>query len=157
MRDRARAASLDDDSGTALIELIGLGVMLLLPITYLAVSVFAVQKGVFAAGAAAREAGRAFVRSDSSATALEDADRAARLALEGQGITGANVSVHPAGQGCDDGPAAPALVPGASYVICVGFGVPLPFADRGFMADALHAVGVTGRTTVTVDDFRSER
>ncbi len=147
----------DDDSGTALIELIGLGVMLLLPITYLAVSVFTVQKGAFLAGAAAREAGRAFVRADSSAASIDDAERAAALVLADQGIPDANVRVHAAGQSCGGEAADPVLVPGARYVICVRFDVPLPFADRGLMADAMRGVGVTAQTTVTVDDFRSER
>lgn len=146
-----------EDSGTALIELIGLSVMLLVPISYLAISVFAVQHTVFAAGAAAKEAGRAFVLSDSSSAALERASDAMRLSLVEQGIEGGRFSIHPRGESCDQPPTDAALIPGAVYVICVQLEVAMPFVDRGFLAGALRAPTVTGRTSVTVDYYRSER
>lgn len=46
------------DDGSALIEFVGASVLLLLPLVYLLLSVFTVQRGSFAAAEAAREAGR---------------------------------------------------------------------------------------------------
>ena len=145
------------EQGTALIELIGLSIMLLIPISYLAVSVFAVQHAVFAAGAAAKEAGRSFVLAESSSTALERATDAMRLSLDEQDLHGGRLSIHRKGESCEQPSAEPALIPGAVYVICVQLDVAMPFVGRGFLADALHAPTVTGRTTVTVDYYRSER
>ncbi len=46
----------DGEEGSALIEFVGLGVLLLLPLLYLLLSVFAVQRAAFAVTQAARDA-----------------------------------------------------------------------------------------------------
>jgi hypothetical protein len=136
MRRLRWSRSVDDDSGTALVELIGLTVMLLIPLSYLAVDVFAVQRAVFTAGAEAKEAGRTFVLSSSSDDGL---DRARASVTRGE------LSFHPAGTDCTSQPLTPQLDPGSAYLVCVRLSVGEP------------AITVTGQSTVHVDDYREAR
>ncbi|MGH3455694.1 MAG: hypothetical protein ACRDPQ_20380 [Nocardioidaceae bacterium] len=50
-----------DETGTALIEFIWLGLLLLVPLVYIMLTVFDAQRGAFGASSASRAAGRAFV------------------------------------------------------------------------------------------------
>lgn len=59
-----------DDAGAALVEFIGLTLVLLIPLVYLTVTVSRVQAGAFAAESAARDAARSAVVS--GVAALED-------------------------------------------------------------------------------------
>ena len=63
----------DPDRGSAVIEFIGLGLLLLIPIIYLVITVSRVQAGSFAVVAAAEQAGQAI-----SVAQAEDLDRAPR-------------------------------------------------------------------------------
>ncbi len=47
------------EDGSALVELVWLGILLLVPLLWIVVSVFEVQRGAFAVSGAARAAGRA--------------------------------------------------------------------------------------------------
>ena len=49
-----------DEHGSALVELVWLGLLLLVPMLWIVLSVFEVQRGAFAVSAAARAAGRAY-------------------------------------------------------------------------------------------------
>lgn len=149
---------LRNDDGSALIEFVGASVILLVPLVYLLLSVFQVQRGSFAASQAAREAGRAFATAPSTATGIARADDAARLAFEDQGIT-----VPPVVRFVEFGASCagstptvtPSLAPGARFTVCVGKQVPLPYADRGPFAGALHArVEVVGTYALVVDTYR---
>lgn len=75
------------ERGSALIELVGLGVLLLLPLTYVILGVLGVQQAAYGATAAAQAAGRAYMLAPSSAAATDAADRAAVTALADQGLT----------------------------------------------------------------------
>lgn len=80
-------ARLRDEEGSAVVEFIGVTVVLLVPLVYLVLTLGRVQAAMFAAEAAARESGRIV----SQATDLDDgasqARRAVELAFEDQGIT----------------------------------------------------------------------
>lgn len=75
-----------DDRGTALVELTWLGILLLVPLIYILLSVFEVQRGAFAVSAAARGAGRAFALAESEDRGRADAVAVARLAFADQGL-----------------------------------------------------------------------
>ncbi len=141
---------LRDDEGSALIEFVGLGVLLLLPLIYLLLSVFSVQRAAFAVTQAAREAGRAYATAPSTGAAATRAAYAARLALSSQGVTsGVSLRYAAAGSGCgsaDDGAAS--LRPGARFVVCVRTEAALPLGG---------SVTVNGRYAVTVDSYRAAR
>jgi Flp pilus assembly protein TadG len=75
-----------DERGSALVELTWLGILLLVPMLWILLSVFEVQRGAFGVSAAARAAGRAY--------ALAPTDAAARQALADQGLEHAPLSVR---------------------------------------------------------------
>ncbi|GAA1142193.1 hypothetical protein [Nocardioides aquiterrae] len=82
-----------DERGSALVELSWLGILLLVPLLWIVVSVFDVQRGAFGVSGAARAAGRAYALAPTDAEGRARADAAARQALEDQGVHGAPVSV----------------------------------------------------------------
>jgi len=138
------------DEGSALIEFVGLAVLLLLPLIYLLLSVFSVQRAAFAVTQAAREAGRAYATAPSTRTAATRAAYAARLAISGQGMTAAvSLRYAPAGSGCGSGADGAAnLRPGARFVVCVRTEAALPLGG---------SVTVNGQYAVTVDSYRTAR
>ena len=93
MNRRARDQSARDESGSALVELTWLGVLLLVPMLWIVLSVFEVQKGAFGVSGAARAAGRAYALAPNDALGRARAEQAARQALADQGLSGAPVTV----------------------------------------------------------------
>ncbi|MBB3041251.1 hypothetical protein KM427_07430 [Nocardioides sp. LMS-CY] len=83
-----------DERGSALVELSWLGLLLLVPMLWIVVSVFEVQRGAFAVSGAARAAGRAYALAPDDAVGRARAEAAARQALRDQGIGGAPLEVH---------------------------------------------------------------
>ena len=75
-----------DESGSALVELVWLGILLLVPILWIVVTVFDVQKGAFAVNGAARAAGRAYALAPDDATGRARAEAAARQAFADHGV-----------------------------------------------------------------------
>ena len=82
-----------DEAGSALVELSWLGILLLVPLLWIVVSVFEVQRGAFAVSGAARAAGRAYALAPSDAEGERRAQAAARQALADQGVEGVPVDV----------------------------------------------------------------
>ena len=66
-----------DDEGTAIVEFVWLSVLLLIPLVYVVLGVFEVQRTALAASTAARSAGRAFLTAPTEASARGRAERAA--------------------------------------------------------------------------------
>jgi len=79
-----------DEGGTAIVEFVWLAILLLVPLLYIVLAVFATQRAAYAASAAARSASRAFVTSPDQQTAYARAEAAARLAFGDQGIDAAD-------------------------------------------------------------------
>jgi Flp pilus assembly protein TadG len=75
-----------DQHGSALVELCWLGILLVLPVLWIVMSVFQVQRGAFGVSAAARAAARAYALAPDDASGLLRARTAARLALDDQGV-----------------------------------------------------------------------
>ena len=126
--------------------------LLLLPLLYLLLSVFSVQRAAFAVTRAAREAGRAYSTAPSSAAGMQRAQYAARLAMADQGVADeTTVRFAPEGADCEASTAdgAASLEPGARFVVCVRSSAPLPAGGL--------AVPASGRFTVAVDAFRQAR
>ena len=76
------------ESGSALVEFAWLGLILMVPLVWIVISVFEVQRGAFAISGAARAAGRAYALADSDAAGMVQARAAARDALNDQGAQG---------------------------------------------------------------------
>jgi Flp pilus assembly protein TadG len=83
-----------DEEGSALVEVVWLSLVLMVPLVYILMSVFDVQRGAFAVSAASRAAGRAFTLADSDAEGEREARAAAELALADQGMDDADLSMH---------------------------------------------------------------
>lgn len=69
-------------------ELSWLGILLVLPVLWIVMSVFQVQRGAFGITAAARAAARAYALAPDDASGLVRARTAARIALDDQGVHG---------------------------------------------------------------------
>ena len=83
-----------DERGSALVELSWLGILLLVPLLWIVLSVFEVQRGAFAVSSAARSAGRAFALAPDDAVGRSQAEAAVRRALDDQGLEGAGFTLR---------------------------------------------------------------
>lgn len=155
----SQSSSGPDDAGSAMVEFVGLSVMLLIPFVYLFLSVFSVQRSAFAVTQAAREAGRAYATAPSQVEAESRAKLAAQLSFEDQGIDGVpEVRFAPEGADCgaaNPGDGAGTLVPGARFTVCVRSQVALP--GTGELFAGVADVTVNGQFTVVVDAFLADR
>ena len=75
-----------DERGSALVEVVWLGILMMVPLVYVVLSVFEVQRGAFAVSAAARSAARAYALADSDEAGNAAAEAAVRAALADQGL-----------------------------------------------------------------------
>lgn len=75
-----------DETGSAVIELVWVGILLLVPLLWIVLSVFEVQSGAYGVTSAARAAGRAYALAPDDAAGEEAARAAARQALADQGL-----------------------------------------------------------------------
>jgi len=82
------------EDGSAAVELVWLGILMLVPILWIVLSVFEVQRGAFAASAAARSAGRAYALAPTDAEGERRARAVARQALADQGLEAAPLDVR---------------------------------------------------------------
>jgi hypothetical protein len=74
------------EHGSALVELTWLGLLLLVPLLWIVLSVFEVQRGAFAVSGAARAAGRAYALAPSDEVGQARAQAAARQVLTDHGV-----------------------------------------------------------------------
>ena len=133
---RARLGS-DGERGSAIVEFVFVALVVFLPLVYVVAGFSAVQRGVFAANAAAREAGRALATAPDLATGQARAEAAVRLAVEDQSVEATDVvlAYAPVGSGCAGaGGYTPSLTPGEEFSVCVTVTVRVPllpeFIDR---------------------------
>ncbi|KGJ71906.1 hypothetical protein GY21_19005 [Cryobacterium roopkundense] len=82
-----RAPDPQKDGGSASLEFITAGLILLVPLVYLVVAMSAIQGGSLAVEGAARQAARVYVQSPDEATAAARAERAVYFALADYGFT----------------------------------------------------------------------
>jgi len=78
-----------DERGSALVEVTWLGILLMVPMLWIVLSVFEVQRGAFAVSSATSAAGRAFALAPNDAAGRARAEAEVRRALDGQGLNGA--------------------------------------------------------------------
>ena len=151
VRERVRTRC-GDDAGSALVEFLGISLVLLVPTVYLVLVLGRVQAATFAVEGAAREAARVYVAAD-------DAEQGAQRALTAVGVALLD-------QGFDDDPADaldvrcsadPCLTPGAEVAAIVEVRVPLPFVPT-FVGDVVPLeVPVAAERVAPVDAYRAAR
>ncbi|WP_372726984.1 hypothetical protein [Nocardioides sp.] len=143
-RAAGRAAGRADESGSAVVEFIWLGLLLLVPLLWIVISVFEVQRGAFAVSGAARAAGRAYVLAADDGQGEQRARAAARLALADQGLAedfDLRVSCTPYPQDCHAGTSVVTVVV-ASRVNLPLLPSALGGSSPSFALDATHTLPV---------------
>jgi len=137
-----------DDPGNAMIEFVFLAVLLMIPLVYVLLAVFHVQRAAFAVNAATREAGRAFATADTDDVGYARAYAAAAVALADHGMT------LESGQPGIDCTSRPCLTPGGKIYVTLDAEVPLPFLPRVLGGRAPASIGIHARHVAHVDSYR---
>jgi hypothetical protein len=141
-----------DEGGTALIEVTWLSILLLVPLVYVVLTVFDVQRSAFGVNGAARAAGRAYSLAPEESVAMARARSAAAVALRDQhldlGDGSLTVSCHPAPGNC--------LSPGSTIDVRVRMQVPLPLAPTALGGNT-PTVRVEASHSVAYGTFREDR
>lgn len=140
----------EEEGGTALIEFIWLALLLMIPMVYLLIAVFDVQRASYGVSAASRSAARAFILSPDVGTAFEHARRAADVALADQDVRGASIDIR-----CTPTP-ADCLTPGSSVRVFVRVTQPLPLTPSA-LGDQLAPVTVDSTHVEPFGSWRGAR
>lgn len=136
------------DDGNAIVEFVYLAVLLMVPLVYVLLTVFAVQRAAYAVSSAAREAGRVFATSESVTGAGDRALAGARLVMADSGLTLAPRDLRIT---CSD---QPCLRPGSRVEVQIRYEVSLPLLPKVFDGKAPATVRVSGQHVEVVDRFR---
>ena len=118
-------------SGSALVEFVWLAILLIVPLLYVVLAAFDTQRTAYAASAAARSAGRAFVTAPDQASAYARARAAARLAFRDQRLSSVpdlRIRCRPDPRNC--------LTPGSVVVAEVHSSVRLPLVPAALGGNA---------------------
>ena len=113
------------DDGNALVEFTYLAVLLMVPLVYVLITVFLVQRAAFGTTEAAREGARAYERAGGADLGEQRARDAITLALKDQGV----VEAPAVGFDCEGTPCAG---PGGRVKITVTYWVKLPVLGAVF-------------------------
>lgn len=127
------------DEGSVVLEVLVLGVGLLVPLLYGAISIMDVESAQFAATSAAREAARAYVTAPTVQQATRRATMAARMVLTDAQRAAIAPKVRCVG-GC--------LIPGSHVDVTVTIPVALPLIGKSVLS-------VSATESMPVDRFRS--
>ncbi len=139
------------DDGTALVEFTYLAVLVMVPVVYLLLTVFQVQSAAFGVTEAARQAGRAYVRADTTTQGQQRARAAADLVMADQGITGA----APPSISCRPLPRSQCLNPGTRVVVTVSYRVRLRFLGALFVGTQEPTIPVSATHVQYVDQAQA--
>lgn len=135
------------EAGSALVEFTWLTIILIIPLVWIVISVFEVQRGAFAATAAARSAARAYALAPDDAVGEQRARAVVEQVLAGQGAPGqrAKVSVR-----CTTAPNCHA---GTSVItITVESAVPLPMSPE-ILGHEATSFAITATHTVPIGQY----
>jgi len=145
--------SLGDD-GTAILEFVSLVVIVVIPLTYLILTAFDVQRAAFGTSSAAREAGRVFVLGSGTVDAEHRARVAAGIVLADQSIRLGAAEDTSLQVACS---AQPCLTPGASVTVTVTSRVQLPLVPAFLSRIVPVSVPVSSRYEQVVDSYLAPR
>ncbi len=141
-----------DDGGSASIEFVTAGLLLLVPMVYLVLALAQIQSGAFAVEAAARQAARVFVQGRSVPQSEAEARDAIRFALTDYGLRPEAVEVHvecrPIPSDC--------LRRRGSVTVTVRSAVALPLAPPALSIDAPLSISLEARSMEQVSAFRRD-
>ncbi len=142
-----RRSSISSERGSASLEFLTVGIILLVPLVYLVLAVAAIQGGALAVEGAARQAARVAVQASDRAAADAAVDRAVRVTLADYGVDAGEASVS---IDCD---AATCLDPGTRVRVSVTARVTLPLVPDFLSLDRVGSVPLEASATQTVSRF----
>jgi Flp pilus assembly protein TadG len=141
-----------DENGTALVEAVWLVLLLLVPLVYVLLAVFDVQRASYAVSGAARAAARAYSLAPDEGSAAARARAAASVALRDHdvdpGQVELRVSCTPTPDNC--------LAPGAAIRVVLSHQVRLPLAPSALGGGA-PSFRVESSHTVAYGTYREDR
>ncbi|KQM83134.1 hypothetical protein [Agromyces sp. Leaf222] len=146
-REFGAARLVGDERGSASLEFLTVGLLLLVPIVYLVLSVSAIQAGAFAVEGAARHAARLAADGAGSPGAAADVERAVRITLEDFGIDPGSASVS---LSCET---ADCNAPGERIDVVVSARVGLPLVPDVLDLGSIGSVPVESAATQTISRF----
>lgn len=143
-----RAGGRHGEEGTAIVEFVWLALLLVVPLLWIVLSVFEVQRGAFAVDAAARSAGRAYSLAPDQATAEKRAKGVVDLVLADQGADGmkgrVTVSCTPFPDHC--------LTGTSTITVTVDSAVDLPWVPA-FVGSATPTFALTSQHSVPIGQY----
>lgn len=150
-RARRWIESARGDDGSASLEFISVGVLLLVPLVYLVLVLSALQGAALGVEGAARQASRVFVQGETLGEARAAAERAIRVTLADYGLDAASaelsISCSPAPANC--------LARRGFVTVEVAILVPLPLVPPFLTLDVPAGVNVNASATEQVSRFRA--
>ena len=138
-----------DDEGSAALEFVTAGLVLLLPLVYLVLAMASIQAGALAIEGAARQAARVFVQSGSLAEAQASAATAVEFALADHGVDPNTVRVEVA---CSPRPTQ-CLSRRGLVTVTIEIAVPLPLVPPILVGDFPLVVPLQASATQQVSRF----
>ena len=147
-RVRARARTLDREAGSASLEFITAGMILLVPLVYLVLALSSLQGGALAVEGAARQAARVYVQSPDEVTAEVRAQRAVMFALEDYGLNAGDAEVQIKCTGASHCLARHGLV-----TVTVRIGIALPLVPDLLAVNQSARVPMTATSSQIVSRF----
>jgi len=136
-----------DDEGSAVVEFVWLGVLLLVPLVYLVMAALSVQRAAFAETSAAREAARAYATAGSDDLGEQRAEQAVALVMRDHGI-----AWLPSGRVVSCGDCR--YAPGSTFTVDLRRTVRLPFVPSWLCGQRCVAgVVVTAHHRARLDCF----
>lgn len=139
------------ERGSAAVEVLVLGVLLLVPLVYLVLTVAALQGAAFAAEGAARQAARSIALAETDAAGRRAADAAAAIALADWRIEPGAAEVEVA---CAPDP-GDCATPRGTVEVHVRVTAALPLLPPAVAADVPGTVGVDATARQQVSMFRA--
>jgi hypothetical protein len=138
-----------EDGGSAIVEFTFLSALFMVPLLYLLLTVFQVQRAAYAVTTATREAARAFVTAPSDDVGVDRAYAAAAISLADHDLEldATAMVVECSGASC--------LTPGAQVTVSMEVDVPMPFVPALWDGSFAAAVPVRASHIQVVDSYRS--
>lgn len=146
---RCPSRALFDDAGSASLEFITAGVLLLVPLVYLVIAMAAIQGGALAVEGGARQAARVFVQAPNVGVARARATTAVDFALDEFGVDHSRATIAIT---CEPHPKA-CLTREGSVTVRVSALIALPLAPAFIPGTAPLAVPMTATSTEQISRF----
>ncbi|WP_233202012.1 hypothetical protein [Cryobacterium sp. Y11] len=139
------------EAGSASLEFITAGMILLVPLFYLVLALSALQGGALAVEGAARQAARVYVQSPDGVTATARAQRAVAFALADYGLNAGDAEI---GITCAGG-SSHCLAPRGLVTVTVRIGIALPLVPDLLALRQSASVPLEAASTQIVSRFRN--